>query len=112
MSRIPDFLESLKKMEEVHVKKNEDYTSEDNPFGNFDASEYGLKMFKNPRDGAFVWPIFTKLARLSTLLNSTKAPNNESIEDSFIDIANYILLWKADYVRRIRVLNSNSSKED
>lgn len=99
-SRIPDFLLSLEKMKEVHIKKNQDYASDDNPFSNFDASEYGLRMFHNPRDGAFAWPIFTKLARLSTLLNSGNEPNNESIEDSFIDIANYILLWKADYARR------------
>ena len=100
MSRIPEFLEALEKMKEVHIKKNEDYASDSNPFSNFDCSEYGLSLFKNPRDGAFAWPIFTKLARLSTLLNSNKEPNNESVEDSFIDIANYVLLWRADFIRR------------
>jgi len=100
MSRIPDFLESLEKMKNVHIKKNEDYASPNNPFSNFDVSEYGLSLFNNPRDGAFVWPIFTKLARLATLLNSSKTPNNESIEDTFIDIANYVLLWKADFIQR------------
>lgn len=101
MSRIPDFIESLKRMEDIHIKKNEDYASNNNPFSNFDVSEYGLTLFKNPRDGAFAWPIFTKLARLAVLLNNNRIPNNESIEDSFIDIANYVLLWKADYVRRL-----------
>lgn len=98
VSRIPDFMKSVEKMVSTHIEKNQDYASDNNPFSNFDASEYGLRMFTNARDQAFVWPIFTKLARLSTLLNSGNKPNNESIEDSFIDIANYILLWKADYV--------------
>lgn len=100
MTRIPEFMEALKKMEEIHVKKNEDYSSDSNPFSNFDCSEYGLRLFPSPRDGSFAWPIFTKLARLSNLLGSGKLPNNESIEDTFIDIANYILLWRADYLRR------------
>lgn len=98
--RIPGFIESLDKMREVHIKKNEDYATTDNPFSNFDVSEYGLNLFRNPRDQAFVWPIFTKLARLATLLNSIRNPNNESIGDSLIDIANYCLLWKCDLDRR------------
>ena len=100
MSRIPEFIEALEKMRKVHEKKNEDYAEESNPFSNFDCSEYGLKLFSNPRDGSFAWPIFTKLARLSVLLNSSKSPNHESIEDTFIDIANYLLLWRADFMRR------------
>lgn len=98
--RIPSFLEGLEKMATIHASKNEDYASRDNPFSNFDVSEYGLRLFRNPRDGAFVWPIFTKLARLSTLLNSEKEPNHESIEDTMIDIANYLLLWRSDMIRR------------
>jgi len=100
MAPVPEFLQALERMRKVHESKSQDYAAEDNPLSNFDVSEYGLKMFPNPRDGSFVWPIFTKLARLSTLLNKTTGPNNESIEDSFIDIANYILLWRADFLRR------------
>lgn len=36
--------------------------------------------------------ISTKVARLGVLLNSNKAPNNESIHDSLIDLANYSIL--------------------
>jgi hypothetical protein len=100
MSRIPEFLESLEKIKHLHISKNEDYATADNPFANFDCSEYGLRLFHNPRDQAFVWPIFTKLARLANLLSSEREPNNESIEDSFDDIATYILLWKCDWLRR------------
>lgn len=102
MSRIPEFLEALEIMKGVHIKKNKDYADSNNPFSNFDVSEYCISLFKSNRDKTFVWPIATKLARLSTLLNSNKIPNNESIEDSFIDIANYVLLWRADYIRRLK----------
>jgi len=36
--------------------------------------------------------ISTKVARLGVLLNSTSKPNNESIQDSVLDLANYALL--------------------
>jgi len=36
--------------------------------------------------------ISTKVARLGVLLNSKKEPNNESIEDSVLDLANYSVL--------------------
>lgn len=111
MPIIVDLIESLNKIAEIHKKKNDDYASSDNPFSNFDVSEYLLAQFKDPRDQAFVWPIATKLARLSTLLNKIHVAdingmdkpeiNNESIEDSFIDIATYVLLWKADIKRRL-----------
>lgn len=97
---IPEFLDALKKMEEIHRKKNEDYATNSNPFSNFDVSTFMLAQFNNPRDQSFVWPIATKLARLSTLLNGQKEPNNESVTDSLIDIANYCILWKVDLERR------------
>ena len=36
--------------------------------------------------------IATKVARLGVLLNSDGVPNNESIEDSILDLANYAVL--------------------
>lgn len=99
MSRIPEFLETLKKMQDIHIKKNEDYATNENPFANFDFSDIVMRMFPD-RDKTFVWPISTKLARLSSLLTSGNKPNNESIEDSFDDIAIYVILWKCDWLRR------------
>lgn len=99
MSRIPEFIQTLEQMKEIHIKKNKDYASEENPFSNFDFSDLMMRMFPD-RHKTFVWPIATKLARLSSLLQSGNIPNNESIEDSFVDIANYIILWKCDYSRR------------
>lgn len=111
MTRIPTFIEALEKMKEVHIKKNEDYADPNNPFSNFDVSEYLISIFKSNRDKTFVWPIATKLARLATLLNSDRVPNNESIEDTFIDIANYVLLWRSDYLNR-KVLQVTSKCVD
>lgn len=110
MARIPEFLTTLEKMKELHLKKNEDYAASDNPFSNFDFTEFVLSQFKNDRDKTFVWPIATKLARLSTLLNSTREPNNESIEDSFDDIAVYIILWKCDFLKN-RTMKGISATE-
>lgn len=98
--RIPDFIDSLEKMKELHLKKNSDYATEGNPFANFDFTCEVMTHFKDNRDKTYVWPIACKLARLANLLDSDKPPNNESIEDSFIDIAVYVLLWKADVRRR------------
>jgi len=95
-----EFIDTLKLMEEIHNKKAQDYADPNNPFSNFDVAEYGLHLFTSDRDKCFAWPIFTKLARLATFLNSGNAPNNESIEDSFVDIANYIILWKCDFMGR------------
>jgi hypothetical protein len=97
---IPNLLESLDKIKELHLRKNEDYATNNNPFSNFEFTEYVLDYFNSNRDKSYVWPIATKLARLATLLSSDKQPNNESIEDSFLDIATYVLLWKADVARR------------
>lgn len=112
MPRIPEFIATLDKMRELHEKKNTDYATNDNPFSNFDVSEYGLSLFNSQRDKTFAWPIFTKLARLATLLNSNAIPNNESIEDSFDDIAVYIILWKCDLLRRNYYKKVNSGLQN
>ncbi len=38
--------------------------------------------------------IATKVARLGVLLNADASPNNESIEDTLIDLANYAVLLR------------------
>lgn len=96
----PLFHATLDRMKEIHEAKSHDYADKANSLSNFDVSTYMISQFKNDRDKSFVWPIATKLARLSTLLNSQEKPKNESIEDSMVDIANYLILWKVDYERR------------
>lgn len=38
--------------------------------------------------------IATKVARLGVLLNTKGEPNNESVEDSLLDLANYTILLR------------------
>lgn len=95
-----EFLELLKWAEETHRKKNEDYTGNDNPFENFERANIIASWFAKPEDKAFAVLIGVKLARLATLLNSDRAPNNESIEDTFGDNFVYAGLW-ASYRKRL-----------
>lgn len=84
----------LKKCNLLLTSKRQDYTeAENNQFENFERSAQLLEWFKNDRDRAFVALIGTKLARLASLLNKGSEPNHEAIEDTFIDLANYALLW-------------------
>jgi len=101
MPIIQSLIDDLEAIAALHKKKNDDYANDSNPFLNFDQCSEILEWFSNPRDLAFIWPIANKLSRLANLLNSSKQPNNESIEDSLLDIATYVLLWKADLKRRL-----------
>jgi hypothetical protein len=56
--------------------------------------------FTDPYDKAFVGMVAVKLARLGVLLSSNKIPNNESVEDSFLDLSVYCCLWAANRKRR------------
>jgi hypothetical protein len=77
--------------------KGEDYTEDrdKNQFQNFDRSNLVASWFKNDDDKSFAVLIGVKLARLASLLSSDKDPNNESIQDSFVDLVNYAALWAA-----------------
>lgn len=88
----PEFTKLLERMQEINDKKSGDYTSA-GPFQNFDRSAELASWFKNNTDKAFVVLIGTKLARLATLLDSGKTPNNEPVSDSFLDLCTYCALW-------------------
>jgi len=84
------FNELVAKMEAIMFKKGNDYSK-----GDFDR----LSNFKVA--GAIVGSnaplnclnlIATKVARLGVLLNKEGSPDNESIEDSILDLANYAVL--------------------
>jgi hypothetical protein len=80
---------------ELSMSKRQDYTN--NPIAdaheNFKRTAELISWFKHDQDKAYVNHIATKLARLSSLLNTERVPNNESIEDSFRDLINYCGLW-------------------
>ena len=75
-------------MKEILFKKGNDYANEDR-LSNFklDGGICGLKAEQN-----CLSLIATKVARLGVLLNTDKEPNNESIQDSVLDLANYSIL--------------------
>jgi hypothetical protein len=75
-------------MKEILFKKGNDYANEDR-LSNFKLAGgiCGLKAEQN-----CLSLIATKVARLGVLLNTDKEPNNESIQDSVLDLANYSIL--------------------
>ena len=58
-------------------------------------SDYGPKNIANapggPLNGLRV-RIFDKVARINNLIDSNKEPENESLQDSFLDLANYSII--------------------
>lgn len=92
--RIPEFIELLEQSKAIHLKKNADYASDNNPFSNFERSAELISWFKNNKDKGFVALIATKFARLAEL-GDGRVPNNESVDDSFLDLLTYVGLWAA-----------------
>lgn len=91
----PEFVELLQKCIDVHYKKNHDYANDANPFSNFDRQREIVSWFSKPIDQTFTSVIAIKIARLAELLSNDITPNNESIEDNFVDLVNYCGLWAA-----------------
>jgi hypothetical protein len=77
------------KMKDILVSKSGDYATSTDKLSNFKLAGAicGLKAEQN-----CLSLIATKVARLGVLLNSDKAPNNESVQDSVLDLANYAVL--------------------
>lgn len=105
---LPEVMEILNDAITIHERKNKDYASRDSSgYENFERSAHLISWFNNDIDKAFVSLIGTKLARLATLLNSNEKPNNESIDDSFLDLTTYCALWGGNYKSRKRGARSN-----
>jgi len=82
------FLEITEQMKSIMFAKGNDYANEDR-----------LSNFKLAGNISGLTPelnclslMATKVARLGVLLNNDKTPNNESIHDSLLDLANYTIL--------------------
>lgn len=91
--RIPQFLELLDQMRAIHIKKNRDYATVENPYANFEFAGILAMKFKNPIDISFAALIGVKLSRLQVLLGGDRTPENESIDDTFLDLCTYCALW-------------------
>ena len=75
-----DFYDITDELQEVLFSKHSDYGPE-----NISKSPGG------PINGLTV-RLYDKVARLSNLSKTGKKPNNESIRDTFVDIANYAII--------------------
>lgn len=88
ISAFKDFAEM---QESVIVSKNQDYANAD-ALSNFKLSGQ-ISGIGAKRQALSM--IAVKVARLGVLLSSDKLPNNESVEDSVLDLANYAFLLHA-----------------
>ncbi len=85
----PRFYEILDKMAALHSSKAHDYATDEDPLTNFRM--VGKATFRKPWQIAWQF-IATKFYRLVNLLGGVKDPSNESLEDSFMDMAVYCIL--------------------
>ena len=90
------------KLLRISNSKAHDYATED-VLHNFKsvsraAKELGLNV-SDPTNYA-MFMVLLKIARLSNLINTNKWPNNESIDDSFLDGINYMKLAYCNYKDR------------
>jgi len=76
---------------ETLLKKGNDYADEDR-LSNFKRA--GSIISISPEQNCLSL-IATKVARLGVLLTGNKNPDNESIRDSILDLANYAILLDA-----------------
>lgn len=89
----------LQGMKDVIVKKGRDYSGEEHTWANFEwCADVG--MMDVPV--VFLALMGTKFARLASLLTSKGTPNFESIDDTWLDLANYIVLFMAyqEYIKQ------------
>ena len=82
------FNQAVDKMRDIMLSKGNDYANEDR-LSNFKLA--GSICGLSPQQNCLSL-IATKVARLGVLLKEKLEPNNERIEDSLVDMANYTLL--------------------
>lgn len=85
------FKETLKKMEEIMLAKNHDYSGEVDAFRNFKMVEQlGISSVEQ---GLLV-RMTDKLSRVSNLLGKEGKVLDEKVEDTLLDLANYAVILK------------------
>ena len=92
MANNPRFTRLLHDMAQLHDRKNHDYAKDADPYSNFREAALVAQGFDG-LDAVFAALIGVKLARLRELKASGKAPKNESIHDTLMDLAMYAALW-------------------
>ena len=96
----------------IRKKKSHDYANTKDALANFKVrsaihsvfKEYGLEIPMDTPKGIALDAVLLKIARLLNLWASNKEPMNESEEDTFIDLLNYVHIL---YQCRIEELESD-----
>lgn len=93
--QIEIYREIDEKIMQVTSSKRNDYASNDDVLLNFKgvseaAKALGIDVTDPSQYALFM--VTLKIKRITNLINSGKTPNNESIEDSFLDGINYFKL--------------------
>jgi hypothetical protein len=96
--RNPRFNSLLKQLEILHDKKNHDYSNNTDPYSNFKYAAAVAEPFTDKLDKVFATMIGIKMARLAELTSSGKKPNNESVNETRIDLACYAVIWTSMYI--------------
>lgn len=84
----------------IHEKKNRDYSELENAYSNFEYSAKVAAQFTNIIDRVFAVLVSTKMARIAELTKPGKIPNNESLDDSYLDMAVYAAIWASYNIGR------------
>lgn len=89
---VPGFEETLTKMLEIQRAKNHDYAGFNNdPFKNFKMVEqFGVCSVEQ----GIIVRMTDKLSRITNLIKTEAAVNDEKITDTLIDLANYSIILK------------------
>jgi hypothetical protein len=89
----PKYDAVIRRITALHTKKSQDYAQDANKYSNFEYAAGVGERFTDPVDRVFATMIGIKLARIAELRASSKTPQNESLRDSFDDLANYAVIW-------------------
>ena len=93
-----------KNLIDILNSKSQDYATEFDVLNNFKQVSSAAKALNIDITDATNYALFMvilKIARLTNLINNNKTPNNESIEDSFLDGISYFKLALCNYKDKI-----------
>jgi hypothetical protein len=83
--------ETFKRGHDLVKIKNSDYAGAENPFRNFEFAQLaGMDVNR-----AILLRVIDKIARISNLLDKEAMVKDESVEDTCLDIINYIAIMMA-----------------
>ena len=88
----PRFLQYLDDLRALHLSKGHDYADASDPLKNYVQS--GIDAGIEPWRAAFA-RLSEKYHRVVNLLNKDEAPNHESLDDTFMDLAAMSLIVKS-----------------